>query len=597
MATKPASHPQSNFIDKQSVSLIESILTTHARVMPDLSTIDKWPNIDGHMDIQDENGDIVGPLTVQVKTLPGNHGMKLSCPVSFLSYCEQIESCLLLGADNNSKKIYWLYLDKTSLKDIDYRSNKLTKTIYFDKSQCLSEGEKAYIDAWTLIVENNKRKIQGYDDLRGEYDTLRENANELVGIVDDKHIRVHQFLDELNRCYDHNFPTTKRFFYSDTWKLGIAYEEYKTDSLTYTLFPVSWDENDVQIKKVDAKFAEESQDRGLGFTGHFAENPIDTRPVEYAKKVAGSKAQKLVQARLLDHTGNEILAREIVFAFMDRFYEQMGFSGPLDEYGIQFILHGFYNYLPLWLDEAYSLMSKENRNNIVEQLRRSDYYDLDVIGQLKPEEHTLIQKKVSDRIGKSTVSLSIASRGIDAGVFLEALRHLKDSNIPVKRVYRKADFARLEGRGGFVWDIFSEEDADSNMRIILDNLETVYNTIIEKNFPGIKDELSLLGDASEIAVYYDPKETLSTPRFGPTYRKYHLKHLASTPRRAYRVIDKSEMEGLEKAMRDRDTRNTGETRLLIASHGRLDFLYSKTPLMNAAYELLEDKLKKYLSDS
>ena len=596
MTAKPASHPQSNFTDKQSVSLVENILATHARVISDLSTIDKWPNRDGHLDIQDEKGTLIGSLAVQVKTLKNSEDLKLVCPVSFLSYCDQVEPCLLLVADNENKKVYWKYIDSILLKEIVYRNNKKTKTIALDEAQYLSESEKGYIDDWTLVVENNKLRIQGYDDLKYAYEKLRENANELVGVEDEKHTHIHQFLDELNRSYDHNFPTTKKFFYSDTWKLGMAYEEYETNSLMYTLYPITWSKNDVQIKKIDAKFAKESQGRGLGFTGHFAENPIAERPVEHAKEVAGSKAQKLVQAKLLNHTGNEILAREIVFAFMDKFYEQMGFSEPLDEYGVQFILHGFYNYLPLWIDEAYSLMRKEKRNNIDEQLQRKGYYDPDVIWQLMPEEHSLIQKRVSERMGKASVSLNVANKDLDVGVFLEALKYLNDSNLPIERVYKKPDYARLKGGGGFVWDVFSEEDATHNMEIVLNNLETVYGTVVENNFPGIKDALSLLGEASEIAVYYDFKEIPSMPRFGPTYRRYHLKHIDTIPSRAIRIINKSEMEDLEKIIRDRK-RNTGNVRLQIASHGRIDFLYSKTPLMSAVYDILEDRLKDYLSSN
>lgn len=339
MVAKPASHPKSNFTDVQSITLIGNILSSHGRVMPNLNSIDKWPNIDGKVEVQDENKGIGGSIAVQAKTLPNEHELKFKCPVSFLAYCENIEPCLLFGVDNANRRVYWRYFDSATLKNIDFRNNKETKTLYFDSSQHFDENETGYIELWTQIIESNKRKLQGFDDLKNEYDRLRERADELLDTEDGQFANMHLFLDELNRNYDRNFPTVKRFFYSNVWKLGMAVEEYKATSLTYALFPISWNKNDVQIKKIDSEFAMQAR----GFTGHFMENPIEDRPIEYAKEVVQAKVQKLVNAKLLDHSGNEILAREIVIAFMDRFYEQMGFSEPSDEYELKFILHRFYN--------------------------------------------------------------------------------------------------------------------------------------------------------------------------------------------------------------------------------------------------------------
>src|SRR3989344_2539865 len=67
------SHSQNDFTDKESVSLIENTLAHHKRVMSKLYSSDKWPNIDGHIEVQDVNNILVGRSYVQVKTLPVNH--------------------------------------------------------------------------------------------------------------------------------------------------------------------------------------------------------------------------------------------------------------------------------------------------------------------------------------------------------------------------------------------------------------------------------------------------------------------------------------------------------------------------------------------
>lgn len=595
MVAKPASHSKSNFTDMQSVSLIENVLATHGRVMPNLSTIDKWPNIDGRVEVQDEQSNLIGPLSVQAKTLSVNHNLKFSCPVSFLSYCE-IEPCLLLGVDNQTGRIYWKYFDSTVIKDIDFKNNKRTKTLYFDGSQYLDKHQTDYINSWTRIVEDNKRRLKEYDEIKDAYEKLRENANEIVGAEDDKFTKIHLFLDELNKNYDLDFPTVKKFFYPNTWKLGLAYEKYELSTVEYTLFPIPWNKNDVQIKKIDPKLAKQVREGGLGFTGHFKENPIDTRPQEYAKEVAGSKAQKLIGRKLLSHAGNEVLAREFVIAFIDKFHEQMGLVLPQDEYSLNSVLFGFYDYLPLWMEEAYTLMLKEKRNNIDEQIRRKGYFDPDVLWQLRPEERKLIQHNVSERLGKGSATINMANSDLDVGVFLELLRYLKDTETPIKRVYRKPDYSRFDGKASFVWSQYSAKDAEYNFKVVFNNLETAYNSVVERNFPGIKQELSLLDGANELAVYYKFKDEYKSFSDGPEYRLFYLKHMDRIPKKVIKIISEKRAKELESIIYNSEKRNKGEARLLQASHSRLDFLYTKTPLMDLIYKMLEARLKQYLGN-
>lgn len=598
MTVRPASHSQNNFTDKQSTSLIDGILSAHGRVIANISTVDKWPNRDGHLDVQDENRLLIGSLPVQVKTLKDSKKLKHACPVSFLAYCDQVEACLLLVADNENRKVYWRYIDAVSLKDVDYKSNKSTKTIDLNEDQYFSDRERSYIDAWTLIIENNKRKMKGYDDLAEAYGKLKENANELVGVDDEKHMDIHHFLDELNRQYDYNFPTAKRFFYSDTWKLGVAYEEYTASTVTYTIYPIGWKKNDVQIKRVDAKFAKESRERGLGFRGHFVENPISDRPLEYAKEVAGEDAQKLTQRKLLSISGNAVLANEIVIAFMDKFHEQMGFSEPLDEYDIRFISHGFNNYLPIWVHEAYKVLSADGRSNINEQIQHRGYFDPDVLWQIKPEERELIKQNVSKNLGKVSPAFTIANSEFDVGVFLEALKYLQDTDTPAKRVYRRLDFSRLDTRGNLIWNTLSIDDAEYNAGVVIDNLEDAYGTLVSNNFPGLKSELPLLGDANELLIHYEFQDTYDANTFGPIYREYYLRHDDHIPRIPVKSIDKSEADKLEGIVHNKEARKknmSNSSRLVATSRGRVDFLYSKMPLMTLVYKILEDRLKAYLN--
>jgi len=135
------SHSQNDFTDKESVSLIENTLAHHKRVMSKLYSSDKWPNIDGHIEVQDVNNILVGRSYVQVKTLPVNHNLKFACPVSFFSSCE-LEPCFLFGVDNQNGRVYWLYFDAHVIKEIDFEDNTSTKTIEFNESQYFDKNKQ-----------------------------------------------------------------------------------------------------------------------------------------------------------------------------------------------------------------------------------------------------------------------------------------------------------------------------------------------------------------------------------------------------------------------------------------------------------------------
>jgi len=436
MDAKPASHPVSNFTDDQSVSFVRYLLAKHRRVIAYISSIDKWPNIDGRVEIQDEHNNLIGPLSVQVKTLTANHNLKYDCEVNFLAYCEQVEPCLLLGVDHQSQKVYWLFFDVQSVREIDYKNNKSTKTVHFRAAQYFDENTTGYIEEWAKIVENNKQRFQSHNDLRvktEQLEKLLKNANKAVGTSSINFVTIHRFLDELNRQFDTDFPTVKEFFYPQTWKLGMAYARYEPNKLDYTLFPITFDKNDVLIKEVDSDLFGKLMQEGRGFSYHLAGNPIQDRPADYAKEIVKSKVLQLVKMKLLNHSGHELLACEFVMAFIDRFHEQLGLPQK-DEYSLPEVQFGFHRYLPLWVEEAYGLLLPRQPIIIQAQIIRDGYFDLDIISRLSSKDREEISQNVGKRLDKEPRPIRISTTKLDIGTFIECFNHLRQCNRMPSRI-------------------------------------------------------------------------------------------------------------------------------------------------------------------
>jgi len=597
---KPSSHPVSNFTDVQSVSLVQYLLAKHGRVISDISSIDKWPNIDGRVEIQDEHNNLIGPLSLQVKTLALIHNLKYDCKVDFLAYCEKVEPCLLLGVDHQTQKVYWLYFDVQSVRDIDYKNNKSTKTVYFKEAQYFDENTRGYIDEWTKIVKNNIQRFQSHDDLKvrtEQLEKLLRNANKAVGTSSISFVAIHLFLDELNRKFDTDFPTVKEFFYPQTWKLGMAYACYEPSKLDYTLFPIAFDKNDAHIKEVDSDLFENLMQEGRGFSYHLAGNPIQARPAEYAQEIVEAKVLQLVKMKLLKHLGHVLLACEFVIAFIDRFHEQLGLPQK-DEYSLPEVQFGFHRYLPLWVEEAYGLLLRKQSISIQAQIMRDGYFDPDIIWRLSSQEREEILQSVSKRLDKGPRPIAVSTTKLNIGTFIECFNYLRQCNTSIIRIYKKPDFSRLKSRSAWIWNAYSKEDAGYNSKIVFENLQEVYSIVISHNFPTLKSDLDFFEGADRILVHWTARDEYQGIAIGPGYNMYYIKDKNPDHAKRIEIINEEQAKALNDMimLQPRELRGIGKDfRLSARSNGALDCVYEETPLLNLIYMLLKRRLDEYFA--
>lgn len=599
MEAKPASHPDSNFTDDESVSLVKYLLAKHRRVIANISSIDRWPNIDGRVEVQDEHNNLIGPLSLQVKTLASNHNLKYDCKVDFLAYCEKVEPCLLLGVDHQTQKVYWLYLDVQNVREIDYKNNKSTKTVYFKEAQYFDANTKGYIDEWTEIVVNNRQRFQSHDDLRVKAEQLEKllrNANKAVGTSSTSFVAIHLFLDELNRKFDTDFPTVKEFFYPQSWKLGMAYARYEHNRLDYTLFPIPFDMNDALIKAVDSDLFGKLMQEGRGFSS-LAGNPIQDRPADYAKEIVKSRVLQLVKMKLLNHSGHELLAREFVIAFIDKFHEQLGLPQK-DEYSLSEVQFGLHRYLPLWMEEAYGLLLIRQPNSLQAQIMRDGYFDLDIISRLSSKEREEILQNVSKRLDKEPRPIRISNTKLDIGTFIECFNYLGQCNCPIIRIYKKPDFSRFKSRSSWVWNAYSKEDAEYNSKIVFENLQEAYSVVVNHNFPTLKSDLDFFKGADRIFVHCTVRDEYQGFETGPGCDMYYIKDENPDHAKRIEIINEEQAKALDDLLRPPSIHQWGigkDFRILAHSNGGLDFVYEETPLLNLIYELLSRRLDEYFT--
>lgn len=538
---KIPSHPPTNFTDKHSISLVDTILTAHKRVMPKLQSIDKWPNLDGVVDVQDEKSNYVGCLHVQVKTLPKGHKLQFSCPIEILTFSE-LQPFLLFCVDQEKKRVYWLYLDVNFLKKVDYKNNTSEKTILLIEAQSFDEKTTGYAGAWEKIIQENRRKYNTFDEMEEAYELLRKNANQAIGKISPSYVTLHNFLDILNGSLEREFKIVKDRLFPSAWKIGIAVYEYREHHLSYMLYPVPTDKNDVLIKEVGVDIGKKIRRLAFGFTAHFVENPIADRAKEYVKEWISSRVLGLVDRRQIDFSGSVFLAQENVFSFLEQYHDRLG--------------------LPL--KDQYA----------TEEIQKNEW---------------LMQRR-------NTHLLLINGREVHLSIFFSLLDFLESKKLPIQRVYKKKDFSRIP-HGGWIWEVFSKVDAKHNAKLLFDNLPEAYTTVVKNNFPLLEESLSLFGKADKLLVSFDIPETYKGYVSSPTYKMFFVKSEKRDGEKSIEIIDEKIASNIWKKIFSPE-RSEVEYRgekytMLSAKHGALDFLYKDTPLSILINDILRERLQAY----
>ena len=295
-AIGPAPYSPTDGAENLAVATFVTLLDNE-KVKADIKTRDKFPNIDGYLELVDETLQPIGKIETQVRKLPKTDP-KISVKTTFFSYCE--ESCLpviLVGVDIKNKKAYWLYINKNFTRELKIGEGQKSKIVHFPKENNIDGQNTEYILLWKSIIESHKIKLQEYDELKESYDILARKSNPALGLVKNEIQNIHLFLDELNKLLNSEFLIVKKRYYPDAWSIGMAYYNYEGCRVSYTLYPTPLNKNDVQIKEVNEELHRQLEGEGFGFTAHYTENPIEVRPKEYAREIIQSKTMGLLEHR------------------------------------------------------------------------------------------------------------------------------------------------------------------------------------------------------------------------------------------------------------------------------------------------------------
>ncbi len=259
-------YSESDAREQQSIEFIRELLKG-AGAYSELKYGDKDANIDGYIQLLDDNRCIVGKLTVQVKTVsPCNEGKyEFPCPTSLFAYAERtIDVVLLMAVDHSKKEVLWKYISRLLIKENLHKSGQETITLHFDNAERLSAiNVFETVKRWKSLFLQQKDLIVSAEALKEENEKLRQQLVSIetsaFTIPTSDIVKIQQFSDTYNRLLDRELCYVKKHIYPNTWKQGIAIFEYQDAELCYALYHINYGENSLLIKQVPKEFIRDAK--------------------------------------------------------------------------------------------------------------------------------------------------------------------------------------------------------------------------------------------------------------------------------------------------------------------------------------------------
>lgn len=596
-ARKMPTYSPASLCEQKNIDTLRNIFAKH-EIKSDLKTDDKIPSLDGHIELLDENKAPLWEISVQIRPLSEKDlsDPKAQIELTLFDLAETRTNPIIFIAVNSEKRIaYWKRIDKDEISSVP--STQQSKVFHFDPKNQISDQDVSYIDAWKKICVEQSTKINKFDDVVRENQLKGKMIEDLQtnGISDRRpeYVKIHRFLDHFNDLYANRFVALKNFLYSDCWKFGFVYSDYRLENVSFSCFPIRYDSNQKQIIKILPALVNRFLNEGLTFHGR--ENWVESENYQrLSVDLIRHDATKCVERKLFD-IPNEIQASEILFCLIKDIGPCLGLVEK-DEYSFQEIYNGWFRYLPVWIDEVL----------------RSEKVVIGHNGSINPhfllmqivtdERRAEIDNRVRERIKNGdleTQPFVITHNSLVLRQVVKSIFYMENNHIPtIRRVYPKPVWPKTS-KSSYVWDGYPKEILKEKLTTIYTNLEKTYDELVKIHFPQIYSDLRFLRDFDRIIIHVQLEARTSIG--SPQYTTYYLKRESGDENENYfELYFDSEFpykkEDFEFRSDDTPTIisiRESKFRLISYSKGGNDFVYSETPLVEICYREIKEALKTY----
>ena len=146
-------------LDEDGVLCIRGLLKHTQAIAHKVESHDKTPNVDGNIELIDDEDRPVGELTIQAKTYKSKYQgqNKADIPAYFVAYASRMRNkvCVFFSVDANANKIFWKYISDDYIREFQKRGDNAIHGYQFTKDEILSnENVHETINRWKQIFND-----------------------------------------------------------------------------------------------------------------------------------------------------------------------------------------------------------------------------------------------------------------------------------------------------------------------------------------------------------------------------------------------------------------------------------------------------------
>lgn len=189
-------------LDRRSYLCICNLFCDSRAITDEIKYHDKTSNIDGFIQLIDENDYPIGNILIQAKTYKSRYNghNKAEIPAYFVSYAMRArnEVCVFFSVDANENKIYWKYISDDYIRSFQEQGDNASHIYQFKDDEIVSiENVNKTIDRWkqifnekiSLLTKEKKTAEEVMSESRSAFDLINTDFHNLKdSFIDRKEI-------------------------------------------------------------------------------------------------------------------------------------------------------------------------------------------------------------------------------------------------------------------------------------------------------------------------------------------------------------------------------------------------------------------------
>ena len=567
---EPKPYPPTDSAEQDSKTVLESLIDSRL-VKTDIRTRDKYPNIDGTIELVNENGVPIGKFDVQLRSVPKGQ-LSFGCETTLVSYSKvSTLPVLLICVDSEDKCAYWKHINP-HMPEFNNKETQKSFTIYFSQASDNIDQNGIYIHNWIEIARDYQKCIEQYPIVHSEL--ARKLA--LEAIEPRERELFQRFIDTINNLLDNDFIVFKELIFPGVWKLGVGIISSDQHHIQYQIYRIPYKEPSPLVCKLD---------RGFLFSDQWSRNAISETitskeslldPIKAGRDFVLERVRKVVEAKALPIYGQH-LSVDVLFSFVDLYYPALGISPGLDHCSVQELSYALNTHL---IKMFAAIVGKGT------PISSSGFtVNIDWLS------HYLVTNKIEPtNIGDATVYFSIGSDNFPIRAAYDSLKYLIATGITeIRRPFGRRDLPLAPGRN-WIWSGYSSQNEISSVTRILEHSIEEYTAFVDGN--RLKLPRSPYLDSNTAVIYeYEPVGT--TTFEGPGLREHFIDNkLHKLPKLSVFIRDGEQhhidTSRFPKVEVDSNVYESHSSASMIA-----DFFFQRTPFLNLIYRMLRRDLTQH----